>query len=405
VPAMPDRASSRFLLPRARGDPRVEAELRRRIRAHGPITFAEFMDVALYLLDAGYYEAHVELGRSGDFLTSPETHPVFGALLARLALLMWRTLDSPRTFHIVEYGAGTGSLCRQLLEAAPRLDAQFASALRYQIVERSAFLRALQQAKLLDLVDRVIWVHPEQQPEPVVGCVIANEVADALPVHRLCVTDGELREVYVGVVADRFIDLRGPFSRPELARYLSDEGVAPPEGSTVEISLAARDWLQDVSRRLARGYHVTLDFGGEASAIYGSATPRGGLKCFHRHGWTDDPLDRPGLLDITAPVDCTNLKRIGAELGLALASDTSQSEVLLSLGLGAALERLERLGLPSQERQKNRIAMKALADPRGLGAYRVLIQARAASAFAFESEPLRGGWHALLPEEVPEWPR
>ena len=180
---------------RERGDPGVEAELRRRIRAQGRITFAEYMEVALYLLGGGYYEAHAGIGRRGDFLTSPETHPVFGALVARLMARMWRELGKPRPFTIIEYGAGTGSLCRQIVEAAPGVDGRFAESLEYSIVERSAFLRALQQAKLIDLAERVGWAHPSKMGEPAVGCVLANEVVDALPVHRVRTVGGEVREL------------------------------------------------------------------------------------------------------------------------------------------------------------------------------------------------------------------
>jgi SAM-dependent MidA family methyltransferase len=363
------------------------------------------MDVALYLPDSGYYERHVELGRSGDFLTSPETHPVFGALLSHLALLMWRALGSLRPFRVIEYGAGTGSLCRQFVEAAPHLDTQFTEALHYEIVERSAFLRALQQANLIDLTGRVTWLHPDADPEPARGCVIANEVADALPVHRLRQTDAGLVELYVGVEGDSYVALEGPLSLPTLAAYLHDENLEPPPGSVVEICLAASDWLADASRRLDRGYCVTIDFGGGASALYGSATSRGGLKCFHQHGWTDDPFDRPGLLDITAPVDCTNLKRVGAKLGLAPMLEMSQNHLLLQLGLPTALDLLERLSLPADQLHRNHTAMAMLTDPRGLGAFRVLIQKRDAPDCAIAPVIVAGNWFRLLPADAVEWPQ
>jgi SAM-dependent MidA family methyltransferase len=362
------------------------------------------MDVALYFPDRGYYERHVEFGRSGDFLTSPETHPVFGALLSQLALLMWRALRSPRPFHVIEYGAGTGSLCRQFIEAAPHLDRGFADALRYEIVERSAFLRALQQAHLIDLTGRVTWLHPDAEPEPARGCAIANEVADALPVHRLRQTESGLTELYVGMQADEYVESEGPLSRPELAAYLRDGGATPPVGSVVEISLAARDWLTDVSGRLESGYCATIDFGGDASTLYGAAAPRGGLKCFHQHGWTDDPFDRPGLLDITAPVDFTNLRRVGAELGMAPLLDLSQQHVLLQLGLPGALDLLERSGLPADQLHRNRTGMLMLADRNGLGVFRVLVQQRNAPVCSLAPVSADGDWFRLLPAEILEWP-
>jgi SAM-dependent MidA family methyltransferase len=235
--------------------------------------------------------------------------------------------------------------------------------------------------------------------------VIANEVADALPVHRLRQTDAGLVELYVGVEGDSYVALEGPLSLPALAAYLHDENLEPPAGSVIEICLAARDWLGDASRRLDRGYCITIDFGGDAAALYGSATSRGGLKCFHQHGWTDDPFDRPGLLDITAPVDFTNLKRVGAELGLAPMLEMSQNHLLLQLGLPRALDLLERSSLPADQLHRNRTGMMMLADPRGLGAFRVLIQKRDAPDSAIAPVTVAGDWFRLLPADAVEWPQ
>jgi len=383
----------------------VEAELRRRIRAQGRITFAEFMEVVLYLPGGGYYATTSRIGRRGDFLTSPETHPIFGALLARLAAFMWRALGSPVPFQIVEYGAGSGSLCRQMLEAAPCLDGDFASALRYLIVEVSGSLRAAQQAELSDLANRVRWADPADANESAVGCVVANELVDALPVHRLKITGAGPEEVYVGLAAGRYLELLGTPSRPELPVYLSDQGVRPPGGSVVEINLAAREWLRKAAGRLHRGYVLVLDYGGAAPDLYRGAGPRGNLRCFSRHGWTDDPYDRPGLQDISAPVDFSDLAGTGERIGLQLVHEFSQANLLSGLGLGEALRWLQTSSLPVEERERNRAAMLALADPRGLGGYRALIQRKAAPAVELTGPALLSVCPPpLLPSRPMTWP-
>jgi len=392
--------------PRAHGDPLVEAELRRWIRARGRITFAQFMAIALYLLDGGYYEAYVELGRSGDFLTSPETHPAFGALLARLVHSLWCALGAPEPFHVVEYGAGTGSLCRQVLDAAPHVDPAFDHALRYAIIETSAYLRATQQAALLDCTDRVTWVHPGHRAELAFGCVLANEVVDALPVHRVKLEQGKLRELYVTMSADRYLETPGDLSAPELERYFHRLNLRPPEGAVVEVCLQAGEWLADAAGRIASGYLVTIDHGGSAHDLVARATPRGGLKCFSRHGWTEDPYDRPGLQDITAPVDFTNLTLIGASLGFEAALETSQGELLRFLGIESMRKRLEALDLSVMERRRNLRALSSLADPQGLGAFRVLVQQKHAPPFALAAEDVETTlWGPLLPGEPVEWPQ
>ncbi len=392
--------------PRAHGDPLVEAELRRWIRARGRITFAQFMAIALYLLDGGYYEAHVEFGRSGDFFTSPETHPAFGALLARLVHSMWRALGAPEPFHILEYGAGTGSLGRQILDAAPHVDPALDRALHYAIVETSAYLRAMQQATLLDRTDRVTWVHPGHRAELPFGCVLANEVVDALPLHRVKLERGKLRELYVTMSADRYLETLGDPSTPELEGYFRRLNLWPPEGAVAEVCLQADEWLADAAGRIASGYLVTIDYGSSAHDLVTRATPRGGLKCFSRHGWTEDPYDRPGLQDITAPVDFTNLTLVGASLGLETALETSQGELLRFLGIESMQKRLEALDLPVMERRRNLRALSSLADPQGLGAFRVLVQQKHAPPFALIAEDVETSlWGPLLPGGPVAWPQ
>jgi SAM-dependent MidA family methyltransferase len=378
--------------------------VRRRLRARGRIPFAEFMEVALYLPDGGYYEATVGPGREGDFLTSPETHPVFGALLARLARALWLALGAPNPFHLIEYGAGTGSLCRQVLEAAPHLGSGFDQALIYTIIERSAFLRALQQAALLDLVARVSWVRPEDGDTFACGCVVANEVVDAIPVHRVRMRGG-LQERYVVAAADRYLEVDGAPSRPELAAYFESAAVWPPEGAVAEVCLGARPWLEEAAGRLTQGYLVTVDYGAPAARLYGEATPRGGLKCFSRHGWTDDPYDRPGLQDITAPVDLTHLDRVGGELGLESEPLIAQGDLLQALGLRADLAAVEsRADLPVAERERNLRAMLSLADPHGLGGFQVLLQRKGVPRPRLVPRDVEHPpWAPFLPMAREEW--
>jgi SAM-dependent MidA family methyltransferase len=397
-------ARSPLLRPRSRGNPRVEAELRRRLRGRGRIPFAEFMEIALYLPDAGYYEATVGPGREGDFLTSPEAHPAFGALLARLVQALWLALEAPNPFHLIEYGAGTGSLCRQVLQAAPRVSADFDRALSYIIIERSAFLRALQQAALLDLVTRVSWLRPEDGDAFPCGCVMANEVVDAISVHRVRMHGG-LRERYVAMAADRYLEVDGAPSLPELAAYFEAAAVWPPERAMAEVCLGARPWLEEAAGRLAQGYIVIVDYGAPAAQLYGAATPRGGLKCFSRHGWTDDPYDRPGLQDITAPVDFTHLRQVGEELGLEPEPPIAQGDLLQALGLRAALAAVEsRAGLPVVERERNRRAMLSLADPQGLGGFQVLLHRKGAPRPRLAPRDVEHSpWVPLLPTAREEW--
>ena len=390
--------------PRRRGDPQVEAELRRRIRARGAIPFAEFMEVALYHPGGGYYEGHVEFGPRGDFVTSPETHPAFGALLARLTCRMWRALGQPPEFHVIEHGAGTGSLCRQLLSAAPACEPGFDAVLRYTIVETSAHLRARQQESLADFGPRLAWVSPGAAVRVPAGCVLANEVVDALPVHRVVLQAGVLREAQVALVDDRYSEVLGAPTAPELAAHLARLAVPLLEGQPLEICLAAGPWLRSAAAMLGTGYLLAIDYGGAGEELVRAAGPRGGLRCFSQHGWTDDPYDQPGLQDITAPVDFAELAWQAQASGLAVESEQSQRELLLGLGLRALATALTALDLPVTERQRNLRALSDLIGPAGLGRFRALLVRKCAPSLetaAADVEFTTGT--PLLPAETQGW--
>jgi SAM-dependent MidA family methyltransferase len=249
-------------------------------------------------------------------------------------------------------------------------------------------------------------VHPEQRAEFPAGCVFANEVVDALPVHRVRREEGELHERYVTLAEGEYREVSDSPSTPELARYFDRIGLHPPEGAVAEVCLQAEAWLADAASRLSSGYLVTIDYGGPASEIIGKATPRGGLKCFYQHGWTEDPFDRPGLQDITAPVDFTNLLRLGESLGLETALETTQRELLGFLGLSSAYRQVEAMDLPVMERQRNLRALEMLADAQGLGGFRVLLQQKQAPRFALAAEDVEALlWTPLLPAEAVMWPQ
>ena len=155
-----------------------EEELHRRIKAKGPITFAEFQEVALYWSHGGYYVGQPPLGARGDFYTAPLTHPVFGALISRQIAQMWRLMGEPEPFTLTEPGAGSGRLAADVVSHLALEDPSFLSALRYMGVDLSEPTVALPES--------VSWRLPAVLPaDPVTGCVLANELLDAMPAHRV----------------------------------------------------------------------------------------------------------------------------------------------------------------------------------------------------------------------------
>ena len=352
----------------------AEAEIRRRIRERGPVTFAEFMEAALLWEDGGYYADPRNAPVHGDFYTAPAAHPAFGALLSLQVYQAWQLLGSPRVFWVVEMGAGNGLLCRDLVSFSRGLPQGFHDSLRYLCVDVRS---APGQESELPPEDRPRVSRLKSRGLPlrgVTGCVISNELLDSFPVHRVTVVDGELREVYVALGEGGLFESLGPPSTSLLAERLAWEGVRLAEGQAAEISLQVDAWAREVSEALDAGFVLTVDYGAEAPELY--ARRRGTLTTFYNHVQTDAPLRRVGRQDITAHVDFTAVTRAGAAAGLETLGLTTQRDFFHNLGLGEMIAKLRAMRLSQREADANRMGMLDIARPEGMGGFRVLAQGK-----------------------------
>jgi SAM-dependent MidA family methyltransferase len=320
----------------------LEDLLRERIRAEGPLPFREVMQAALYHPQLGYYTNLRGFGAEGDFITSPERHPVFGWLLGRQALDVWEALDRPRPLKMLELGAGSGALAQPLVSVVRAMVPE----VTYTIDETSPSLRALQQGRLTDAAFR--W---DGTDEPA-HFIIANEVADALPVDRVLVRGGRLREVRVG------LDHRGALTwvehdtaRQEIEAYFGALHYLPPEGQVVDVCTELGDWIKRVAGRLGeRSVALILD--------YAASPPRDSLLTYYRHTMGSDPLVRLGQQDISVHVDMRTLVRLAIGEGMR-AGATAQRGLLFNLGFQQVQARLPG--------PTDRQALAGLVDPEGLG--------------------------------------
>ncbi len=354
------------------------AALRARIERDGPITFYEFMRAALYDASHGYYSTNAAaMTRRGDYVTSPEVHPVFGTLVAEQLREMWEQMSRPTRFDVVEMGAGRGLLARDIVRAATR-DTAFGAALRYTLVEISAAMvgeqrRTIEAAGLPDA--RITW--SDEVPGAITGCVLSNELVDAFPVHRVVRRGDEIDEVYVAWRDGRFVDdLRAP-SDDALRRYFDDLGLLPGDGAYAEVNLDAASWICRVADAVERGYVLTFDYGYEAEQLYAPWRRDGTLLCFYRQSASSDPYQRVGRQDMTSSVDCTTLRRQGAAAGLTTLGMTDQASFLVSLGIGEGVAAIAR-GRPAELEEyfaRRRIVID-LIDPARLGRIKVLLQGK-----------------------------
>lgn len=369
-----------LMMPRDEPDPQVYAELQRRLAQHGRLTFAEVMEIALYHPAGGYYTAHVELGPQGDFVTAPEEHPAFGALLARQAAQCWQAMGAPAMFPVIEIGGGRGALAAAFLTHAQARLPEFAAALRYTLIDRSPRLLAQQRERLAAFGAQVRW-EPEL-PGEFNGLLLSNELIDAFPVHRVVMHDGTMHEIYVVAEGERFGWQEGELSTPELSAYFARLGIYLDDGEQAEVNLAAVDWMRAVGQALRCGFVITIDFGHVARQLYRAERRYGTLFAYRNQCVSDDLLSSLGRQDLIAHVDFTTLVETGKTTGLSPLGLVTQHHFLLDLGLEGWLAALDELPMSPAERATNRRAMTALVSTaeNGLGEAKVLVQAKGVTA-------------------------
>ena len=348
----------------------AEREIRRRIAASGAITFAEFMEVALYHPD-GYYANREPIGAGGDYFTSPVAHPVFGALVCVQLWTMWQTLGRPDPFWVIEAGAGDGVLASDIVDFASRQLLEFSEAIRYAAVDRVSPCNSGEIEW-----GEIEWVRSTGLPfGGVVGCVVSNELLDAMPVHRFAITEDGPREVYVALDSeDRFVELLDEPSVALISERVAAIGRELREGARGEVNSGARPWVAAAAESLERGYVLTVDYGYEVEELYSDDRIRGTLQTYYRHTDSGSPYQRIGRQDMTAHVDFTALIDAGRAVGLRPVFLTTQREFLRSLGYDRMEESLAAAGIGSAGRRFNTRSMRRLIDPGGLGKFRVLVQ-------------------------------
>ncbi len=347
----------------------AEREIRRRISTSGAITFAEFMEIALYHSD-GYYSKRGPIGAGGDYFTSPVAHPAFGALICVQLETMWRTLGCPNPFWVIEAGAGDGVLGEDIVRYARSIFPGLSEAISYVAVDRVSIREPVSDG------NRIEWISSTGLPiGGVVGCVLSNELLDAMPVHRFEVKDGRPFEVYVELDADgAFVERLVEPPSPDITDRVSSVQRQLPEGYCGEVSMGPRSWMVDVAACLRRGFVLTIDYGYEREHLYSDERNKGTLQTYYRHTEGGSPYQRVGRQDMTAHVDFTALIEEGRQVGLRPVFLTTQGEFLHSLGYVQMEKALGDSGLAPASHRANLRAMRRLIDPAGLGKFGVLVQ-------------------------------
>ncbi len=300
----------------------------------GKISFAEFMQQALYAPGLGYYSAGShKLGEQGDFTTAPEMSALFSRCIAAQCAGVLRRLAHS---DILEVGAGSGIMAADMLA---ELEAQGALPHAYFILELSADLRERQQQTIKlhvpHLYDRVRWL--DALPESGFrGVVVANELLDAMPVQRFLIENGEVLEIMVGFANDAFhikTAMAGEALTAKVRHLEQQRGEAFANGYSSEINFAAAAWIKSVAAMLQEGLLLLIDYGFPAHEFYHEQRNMGTLMCHYRHRAHADPFLYVGLQDITAHVDFTAMAEAAYEAGLKVAGFTTQAHFLMGMGI------------------------------------------------------------------------
>lgn len=336
--------------------------LQERLAQNPELTFMEFMQMALYAPGEGYYSSGLpKLGNLGDFITAPELTPLFGKALANQCQQILSLVNNP---HILEYGAGTGKLCVDILKHLHELNCLPES---YFILEVSANLRHRQkefiEQEIPQLAPIVQWLDgwPNHSFN---GVILANEVLDAMPVHRFLLSNEGILESYIALDnSNKLIEVFKPCQNTHLLNHIKTNLNITNLPYLSEANLCLDDWVLNNYRMLDQGVMLLIDYGFPRHEYYHPDRNQGTIMCHYKHHAHPDPLLHPGEQDITAHIDFTHVAEAGHHAGFHIAGYTNQASFLLANGLLSLLNAIEN----EQEQMKAKQAIKQLTHPSEMG--------------------------------------
>jgi SAM-dependent MidA family methyltransferase len=335
---------------------------------HHRISYAEFIELALYHPTLGYYMRNqVKIGKSGDFITTSNVSDIFGSIFSKWFLKQVK--ENNIAPAVCEIGAGNGRFAKAFLDSWCRITD---IPLTYFIVETSPYHRQLQQ-EILPIGKNVIQVNEFLELQPFDGLIISNELFDALPVHVIEMRNGVLMEVMVGWNEEQFIEHCVPLVNPTILAYIDEQKIILVENQRIEIPLQMESMLKTISTSIGKGLIVTIDYGYTADEWKDPARKSGSLRGYHKHQMINDILIHPGEMDITHHIHLDSLIRIGEKLGLAFLLKKRQDEFLLAAGI---LQELQENfdSNPFSEKSKRNRAIRSLVMPGMSSFFHIIIQ-------------------------------
>jgi SAM-dependent MidA family methyltransferase len=353
----------------------LEEEIKDKIRRIGPIPFAEFMRMALYNPQNGYYiRDQIRIGVEGDFYTAPTTHPGFGALLALQIENMWNLLDEPNSLTLLEGGGHKGFLANDILIYLQQINPILFSKISYHLVEqnRTGFAQLNERKEFSIEWNQSTTIKPIDY-----GIFISNELFDAFPRHRVIKQNKALLEIYVTLSNENdFIELLDEPSGPELEDYFDVLDIDLPERCQAEIDLEGPDFMRRIALAIRTGFSITIDYGFDANNLYTERMRQGTLLSYFKHTASNNYYIRVGRQDLTAHINFTSLAKAGEEGGMETVGLIAQQHYLKKLGIQTFLDQLREAGLEQDLYFANRMSLLELTRLEGFGRFGVLVQSK-----------------------------
>lgn len=311
--------------------PALLEKVQGKIEKNGPMPFSEFMALALYDPDHGYYSGTTQrVGKEADFITSVSVGRCFGLILARRLHAYWQSIGKPGSFHIIEPAAHDGALCLDILSEIKVFSPEFFHAIHYHLVEISDALREKQLAKLSGTFPKKISHHAGMDDvKNLHGAIIANELIDAMPVELVRFENSHWVKLMVSLDDERALCFSpADLDDPEMANFFHSLGNNYPEGYTTEYNIGANHFLKQAHQALTRGVMIVIDYGHLSEDYYHPDRTAGTLQTFCNHKKADNPLQSPGELDITAHVDFSRFASQAESLGFTPSPLITQASYL-----------------------------------------------------------------------------
>lgn len=284
-------------------------KIKRAIQASGAISFRDYMAMALYDPDYGYYTARSErVGKQGDFITSVSVGRCFGLILARRLTDYWEECGKPSDFHIIEPGAHTGALCEDILKEIQSSSEEFFNSIHYHLIETTPALMEAQGERLDSAFRGKYTIHQTLSDlNPCHGALLSNELIDAFPVDLIRFDGHQWSPLNVTETEDGLSFVNASWDHPELEAFCNSLGNTYPKGYTTEYNSGITRFVSQASAALTSGLFITIDYGHLAEDYYHPDRSSGTLQTYHHHQKSDDPLCHPGEIDITSHVDFSRL--------------------------------------------------------------------------------------------------